>query len=296
MNNQPLWGTGIQELWHDASHRFRINRSRLCEFQHRNSSHGLGIKWVTAGVETYWVNGRRHRVGAGQFLMVNDQSDLAVEVRAKQPVQGMCLYVDAQAVMEAMDLMRNHGSESSSVAVEIPEQVFPTQGYALGRWLWMLGSRIDDIHHPEGLRLALTEQIAAHALRSREEQRRIEAVRPQTCVERYRRLLIGVEYAYENLSQPLRILEIAREAGLSEFHFFRAFKQAFGETPNQFLVRIRLKRAKELLRKSHHTAAEVALLCGFSDASHFGKTFRRVYGISPGQWQQRTHIVRHYHS
>ncbi len=79
--------------------------------------------------------------------------------------------------------------------------------------------------------------------------------------------------------------EMARAAGVSPYHFLRAFTQAAGATPHQFLLRIRLQRAAVALRRSDRTILEVALEAGFQDASHFNRQFRREFGMSPGAYR-----------
>jgi AraC-like DNA-binding protein len=273
----------IQELCQDEARQFRINRSQVRTFSSQRESQGLSIKWVGGGEERYRVNGTWHRVRPGQFLMVNDGSDVCAEVSGRGLTEGMCLYLSASELASAMATL---GRKTTSHAPELPELVFPGEGYPLGQWLRRLNQRTMVPLFPNDLRLALLEQVAAHALRSRGEQLRIEAVRTSTQVERYRRLLLSLDYAQAHLDQPLQVVDLAREASLSEFHFFRTFRQAFGLTPTQWLTHCRMQRARLLLRSDHHSAAEIAYLLGFKDPSHFGKVFRRAFGRSPGQYRR----------
>ena len=88
-------------------------------------------------------------------------------------------------------------------------------------------------------------------------------------------------------AEPLRVPDLAREAFASEAHFIRSFKQAFGETPVQYLVRRRIERAKELLRGTDLSVTEVCLDIGFRSLGSFSSAFRREVGESPSAYRER---------
>nr|WP_315592433.1 AraC family transcriptional regulator [uncultured Cupriavidus sp.] len=85
----------------------------------------------------------------------------------------------------------------------------------------------------------------------------------------------------------LSIAEVADACQLSRSHFTRAFRDTTGQTPYQWLMAQRLERARALLRDTALPLAEVAIACGFSDQSHFTRTFARVMGMAPGVWRRR---------
>ncbi|WP_302885419.1 helix-turn-helix domain-containing protein [Kovacikia minuta] len=69
--------------------------------------------------------------------------------------------------------------------------------------------------------------------------------------------------------------------GMSEFYFSRQFKQATGISPYQYLLQQRIERAKQLLKRSNHSIADIALTCGFNSHSHLSKQFRQLTGTTP---------------
>jgi transcriptional regulator of acetoin/glycerol metabolism/AraC-like DNA-binding protein len=97
------------------------------------------------------------------------------------------------------------------------------------------------------------------------------------------------EYVDTHLSESMDLAELAAVAGLSVYHFARAFKQSAGVTPHHHLVRRRVERAQEMLARSELPLSEIALATGFSDQSHLARHFRLLVGITPGQfrWSQR---------
>ena len=75
---------------------------------------------------------------------------------------------------------------------------------------------------------------------------------------------------------------LARMANYSPWHFIRAFRAAYEETPHAFLVRQRLERARRLLRASPLAIAEIALESGFENRSAFSRLFRQRFGTTAG--------------
>lgn len=93
----------------------------------------------------------------------------------------------------------------------------------------------------------------------------------------------AVEYLQEHYNQPVSVLDVASAAGLSEFHFMRLFQNTTGLSVHRFLTQIRLTRAKSLLSLGV-SAAQTALDVGFFDQSHFSRTFRTHFGVTPGAY------------
>ena len=97
---------------------------------------------------------------------------------------------------------------------------------------------------------------------------------------RLRRVLQAME---ANLESGLPVEALAREAGLSAAHFARVFKRVTGRSPHQYLIAMRLERARRALLGGRPDLGEVASRFGFSDQAHFTRLYRRRYGITPGQ-------------
>jgi len=96
-----------------------------------------------------------------------------------------------------------------------------------------------------------------------------------------RKLRAVRDYVEGRLSDTLSLDDLASVAHISSFHFARLFKSATRETPHDFVTRIRMERAKALLRDTDWPVLKIAKAVGFSSKSHFSAAFRRSFGLTP---------------
>lgn len=96
-----------------------------------------------------------------------------------------------------------------------------------------------------------------------------------------RRLARAVDYAETHITAPLTVGELAAAAAMSPSAFSRAFRAATGETPWAWVRRRRLERAGAQMARTDDTLAQVAADCGFADASHLARSWRRAFGTTP---------------
>lgn len=97
-----------------------------------------------------------------------------------------------------------------------------------------------------------------------------------------------IEYIHTHLSEELTLTDLAEHLSLSVFHFARLFKNSLGLSPHQYVLQNRVERAKRLITVSTRSnLSDIALQVGFYDQTHFGKTFKRVVGVSPKVFSQR---------
>src|SRR4029077_20459752 len=90
---------------------------------------------------------------------------------------------------------------------------------------------------------------------------------------------------------PVR--RLARVSGVSEAHFARSFKEAFGVPPHRYLLTRRIERAKALLRDTDLAITEIAFQTGWNSLATFGRMFRDVTGESPGELRIREQAASH---
>ena len=88
---------------------------------------------------------------------------------------------------------------------------------------------------------------------------------------------------------PLNVPALARSAAMSEGHFARSFKEAFGETPYAYLMTRRIERAKALLRRGDLSVTDVCMEVGCTSLGSFSSRFHEIVGESPSSYRGRDH-------
>ena len=94
------------------------------------------------------------------------------------------------------------------------------------------------------------------------------------------------ELMHDRFREPLRLEELANEAGVHPSHLARVFRGRYGASPGAYLRRLRLEWAADRLAASDAGVSTVALEAGFADQSHFTRAFRRCYGVPPAQYRR----------
>lgn len=98
-----------------------------------------------------------------------------------------------------------------------------------------------------------------------------------------------ITYINENYSHKISLDKIAQNMYLSPVYISKIFKEETGESPINYLIKIRLEKAKEILLQSNsNSIKEVATLVGYEDAYYFSKLFKKYYGVSPLNYKKRT--------
>jgi AraC family transcriptional regulator len=103
------------------------------------------------------------------------------------------------------------------------------------------------------------------------------------------------EFVHAKIEDELSLGELAHSVGLSTAHFAEMFRKSTGETPHQFVLRLRVERAKEMLRTAESRVLDVAIACGFKTQQHFARVFRLLCGSTPTEYRREfpVHVVPH---
>ena len=100
-----------------------------------------------------------------------------------------------------------------------------------------------------------------------------------------RRLLRARDAMDRSYADPLDVRAVAAVAHLSEAHFIRSFRAAFGETPHRYLQRRRVERSMFLLRETDRSVTDICFDVGFTSRGTFSRTFREIVGEAPSSYR-----------
>ena len=107
----------------------------------------------------------------------------------------------------------------------------------------------------------------------------------------FRRLARARDLAGANFREQVRLADLANEACLSPFHFQRQFAVAFGETPHEFVTRLRIEHAKQALATAHQSVTEICFDSGYSSLGSFSTKFQSMVGQSPSEYRRNLRSV-----
>ncbi len=95
-----------------------------------------------------------------------------------------------------------------------------------------------------------------------------------------------VAHIEANLDMPIRSSELAAIVRLSPCHFSRVFRDSFGCSPLEYVMRRRVEHAQGLMLSTDASLCQIALDCGMADQAHFSRLFRRYVGETPRSWRR----------
>ena len=94
-----------------------------------------------------------------------------------------------------------------------------------------------------------------------------------------------VNYIRANISEKIQVEDLSEKACMSRASFYRAFKREFNLSPLDFILKEKIKKAKQILSESKSSISDVCYQLGFSDLNYFGRQFKKSEGISPTQYR-----------
>lgn len=104
---------------------------------------------------------------------------------------------------------------------------------------------------------------------------------------RIRRLNVGRDYISNNYQAPLSLTSMAECSNMSPYHFLRVFKETYGETPNEFLIRLRVAQAKKMLITGNYSVSEICEKVGYSSLGSFSSLFLKHVGTAPTLYRRK---------
>ena len=241
----------------------------------------LSVKTTLRGAERYNVHGFFEDVRPGEHLVINAGQAYESEIEADRPVESLCVFFSPQDVADALAAQGDALNEPHLANVTEFPGVKRRSAPKMGTLLTTLPAlKAAPTLLRQSRALQLLSALVAEEVGERHAAP-LDAQRRATREELRRRCLIGKAFLEAHYSEDVSLTEAASMAGLSRAHFLRSFKQCFGVTPHQALMRRRLDEAAAMLDGRKASIAEVAVSVGYSNFSAFSRSFRRRFGVTP---------------
>lgn len=238
------------------------------------------------------VENRTVRIADHSFFVTNQQQEYTLAIDELSPTETFNIHF-GELFLE--QLYHAEATQSSKL-LDSPSNAAATSVNfynRLHRKDEVVQRAIHRLQRVESEDLLLIEEIlvdlAVHLLRLHQgdarKVRELPPVKAATRMEIYRRLRMAVDYIYSYYNHRLSLDELAEVAMLSKFHFLRLFKAAFCQTPHQFITKIRIEKAQELLRSSSQSLHSIAARVGLDNASSLSRLFRKHIGCYPSEYR-----------
>ena len=274
--------------WKQGSH-VTFSSLRNCVLE-KDEPPTYSVKYVLSGTEHYFIDGKKHSVSAGEFLVVNKDRRLDAVVKSQKEVKGFCIHVGALLIQEIFTMQTLSDSQllndpaSAEKAPEMRELIYAVQENSIGLYL----QRLVQLFNEQSGALNVTEEDFFHHIACGlfQLQNRLPAAeklvtRNSVQQELQKRLQLAKTIMDEGCSENINVDFVAQQAMLSTSHFFRLFKKAYKISPYQYLQQKRLKNAHEALLRGGESITQTAFRFGFADAAAFNKAYKKQHGLSP---------------
>lgn len=271
-----------------------LENQRFAKEEYLNEN--FTLRFVFSGYGCFKINGRSLMVFPDSFLSINKNTSYQSSISSSEHVQSLSISFASAFINDSLStitrstsfLLDNFSSHHTADPY-FPESLLPVKRnlmFNLKHINRFILAKVNDD--------SLLEEYLCHTFINYTEivykdlllkQDHLNCSRRNTKKELIRRLGIAKDFIYCNYNQSITLSQIAAISCLSVNHLLRTFKQAFGETPHQFLTKIRLIRANELLKNSLFPLNEVVAMVGFECSSSFIRLYKSYFGQTPGNFR-----------
>lgn len=270
-----------------------LNYSVLQSYYNAMPYRSFSIKYVVEGSELYSVHEKKYVVKNRQYLLANAYSEGYVKVDSERPVTGICIDISPSIISEAVGsflrpdtLVADKGLDRLLSTPHFIENCYSADTTQVGKSLQQLSQVMKEnpsnkLASNKEFYYLLAERIVQDQLPLLIQMNNIKSVSLATKKTLYNKVLRAKQLIDEHYHTPLSTDLLAEHCAMSEFHFYRVFKAAFSISPHQYLLQVRLLKAKELAHQVE-SVTQLALLCGFTDIYGFSKAYKKFFGHSPG--------------
>ena len=246
----------------------------------------LSLKFVLQGNETYYINGERYTLKPNELLLFGQGRAYEATTPGKSTNKGLCIDLDNTFLQSArLDLfgeerLFNLDTEQAPLKLYNPSTELRTQIQTIYQLI-----NVPELLYSEE---ALNNLMYKYLLLEKDLVQKIYSIptlKRSVQEEIFRKLIQAQNFIHDNKTQVLSLEKMARVAGLSQFYFQRLFKKVFHQSPAQYLEKVRMEEAIQLLKTGKYSITEIAYSLGYSDLAYFSRRFKRFFGSSPKQIQ-----------
>jgi AraC-like DNA-binding protein len=275
-HNNPLHQGEYAKIWRaDDIGDIELLHARYIQYSFARHTHeGAAVGVIEEGAESFYYRGAMHTAPIGQIVLFNPNEAHTGQGADEQGWRFRMFYLDARLLQQAAAELIGRPSDIPFFAqptIDDPQAAAMLRSLHIG--LEAGGSALE--------RQSRFVWAFAHLVQRHADNRPVE----RTVGNEKSVVKLVRQYLERHFAENVSLDEITAVAGLSSYHLIRVFREETGLPPHAYLEQVRIHRARHLLRAGT-SIAEVALQTGFSDQSHFTRHFKKMTGVTPGQYRQ----------
>jgi AraC family transcriptional regulator len=257
----------------------------------------FSIITVFNGNTGYNIGRRKLNLFPDSFLAINQGTSYSSMVDSNIPVNNLSISFSPTFLS---DFYRSHHKTQNELLNEpfdneemsenfFLETIYPFDGdmkYNIMHLKQQLEQEApDDLLVNEYLHHCLINYFKVYKNEVLNKSENLKFLNKSTKEEILKRLTLAKEYIISNYNKNIDLEDIAQNACLSVNHLLRTFKQAYGKSPHQYLIQVKIDRSKYLLKNSKFTINEIVEIIGFECPSSFIRLFKSMNKITPGKYR-----------
>ena len=274
-----------------------INAINSNEYYYPEHRAPLGILCNFNGSCEYKVNGFRYETDDHSFFISNKGASIEINQKAQHQVESFYLFYGDKMVNEAVSSriiedqkLLEDPEQNSMQPFEFVDRTYPYEG-RLATKLLNLRHLVKSTYSDQALiheikREILDELWCIHHT-VEEELSKIDAAKPATRKEIYKRLYLAKDFMDSHIHQKVSLEQVAMVACFNPQHFLRLFKKLFSITPYQYLIQNKLRIANQWVTTSDKPISKISMDLGFESMSTFSWTYKNTFGYSPREHRKK---------
>lgn len=275
-----------------------INASSKNVSYEMNTGSPLTIKYVFRGEEYYFLRYCKYRVNSERFIVFNEWQQYGSYIDSDELTESFSVFFRPEYVSEVLnsllkpedEILANPYSPQTTNSIKFIEKFYNKDKYIVPILMHLRKALKDNFHTEDYFNeqlYFLLEGILNLNRSHYNEIKKVSAVRSSTKTETYRRLNVASDYLRSCYNEKISLQSLSKAANMCEHHLLREFKKYFKQTPYQFLLKIRMETAGQMLRTTNQPVSEISYRCGFEYLSSFSQSFVKYFGVSPTRYRNQ---------
>lgn len=242
------------------------NREKSIDHKYTHKQNAYLLTFVVSGEATITLNGKKSVLSTGDFCVFFPQSNVSYVTKPNVPWSIRWVTLTGTQLRELLPML---GFTPESPIIKVTE---PTELEGILERLFVVTPK-DDLRS-KILALSLLYQLFSCLAKAS-----VLPIKNEVIAD-------AVGYIHRHYNEDLTVELLSKRAFLNMNYYSKLFTANVGLTPQQFVIRTRMEKAKELLRFSELTVGEISATVGFSDSLYFSRAFKKYTGVSPSEFRK----------